>query len=147
MTNNNHSISITTMLVTTKVSRMVTYHGNLRIKSHGLLVPLHYEIRWQIKTIMFSLPQCWTVTWLLVLVVFGDHIINKNHYISPSKMSMTTKLGGLVIYFEKLLHIKSHEPLFKWSWEILWQSKNIAVTIVTYTTIIPMATKLGRMVR
>ena len=64
-------------------------------------------------------------TWPLDFVVLQNHVKSLNHFISGSVVTMANKLGRMVIYFESLLSIKSHDPLLKWSGEIAWQTKNM----------------------
>ena len=54
-------------------------------------------------------------------------------------MPTATTLGSMVTYHEKLLTIKSHDPLTTWSCEITIQTKNISPLAK-----VPMAAKFGR---
>ena len=73
----------TTMLVATKLGRVVTYHqGFPPIKSRNLLITWSGRIKSQNKAVYL-------------------------HYITP----MATKLGRVVTYLEGLLRIKSHMAL------------------------------------
>ena len=44
------------------------------------------------------------------------------HYISASRVPMTTKLGKMVTYLDGLLPIKSHDPLIAWPCKVRWQT-------------------------
>ena len=67
---------------------------------------------------------------------------NLNHYISTSTVHMATKLGTMVTYLDKLLPIKSYDPLIMWSCNITWQIKNHYISTIR----VPMTTKLNKMV-
>ena len=43
---------------------------------------------------------------------------NKNHYICTIRVSMATKLGGMMTYLDGLLPIKSDDPLITWPCKI-----------------------------
>ena len=43
---------------------------------------------------------------------------NKNHHISITRVSMTTKLGRMIASLDGLLPIMSHDPLIIWPCEI-----------------------------
>ena len=83
----------------------------------------------------------------MIHLKWRDHMRNSNHFISTTTVSMDTKLGRMVTYFELLssielfnslglLSIKSLGPLITWSCWISWQTKKFS------TAIIPMVTKL-----
>ena len=56
-------------------------------------------------------------------MVLRDHATNYNHYIFTTTVSMATKLGGMVIYLERLLIIKLYKDLITWLIKITWQAK------------------------
>ena len=59
VTNWNHYIYIATILMATKLGKMVTYHEDLSlIHSHNILITWSHEITWQTKPIIFQLTQC-----------------------------------------------------------------------------------------
>ena len=68
---------------------------------------------------------------------------NKNHYISASRVCMTTKLSKMVTYLDGLLRLKSHDHLVTWSCEINWQTKSI---ISSMPHDMNMTMKLGKRV-
>ena len=45
------------------------------------------------------------------------------------RVSIATKFGRMVTYHDRLLPVKSREPLITWSCEILWQTKTITYLI------------------
>ena len=47
-------------------------------------------------------------------------------------MSMVTKLGRMVTYYEEHPPIKSHEPLITWSLKTTWQNKKIISPLPDY---------------
>ena len=51
-------------------------------------------------------------------VVLQGHAANKNHHISITRVSMTTKLGRMIASLDGLLPIMSHDPLITWPCEI-----------------------------
>ena len=51
-------------------------------------------------------------------MVLQGHVTNKNHYISTTRVSMATKLGGMIASLDELQPIISHDPLITWSCEI-----------------------------
>ena len=53
-----------------------------------------------------------------------NHVTNLK-YISTTRVSLATKLGKMVTCFDKLLPIKSYDPLIPWSCEITWHTKTI----------------------
>ena len=59
-----------------------------------------------------------------VHVVLQNHVTNKNH-ISSSRVTLATKLGRLVIYFERLQTIKSFYALIACSCKVMWQTRII----------------------
>ena len=40
-------------------------------------------------------------------------------------MPIATKHGQVVIYYERIPLIKSHDDIITWSWKITWKTKNI----------------------
>ena len=66
-------------------------------------------------------PWSWKITW------------QKNHYISPSKIPMATKLVRLVAYLEGLLPIKSNDTLITWSCDITRQTNIHRSPLLQYT--------------
>ena len=50
---------------------------------------------------------------------------HQKRYISTAAIPMDTKFCRMVTYLEGLSHIKSHEPLNIWSFEMMWQTKTI----------------------
>ena len=69
----------------------------------------------------------------LVTSLRQDHLRNYNHYISITRVPMATKLGKMITYLDRLLLIKSHDPLISWSCKITLQNK---------TTISPLSERL-----
>ena len=65
------------------------------------------------------------VTWHFDHVVLEDQLTNWNHYVSPTKVPMATKLGRIVTHLDGLLPIKSHDPLITRSCKITWFTKTI----------------------
>ena len=57
---------------------------------------------------------------------------NENHEISTTKLPLATELGKMVTYVNGLLPIKSQDPFFMWSWEIIWQTKTIMCPLPWY---------------
>ena len=57
-------------------------------------------------------------------MVVQSHVLNKNHYISFTRVPMATKLGRMVAD-DGLLPIKSHDALITGSCEITTQAKTI----------------------
>ena len=56
---NTKSITPTTMPMTTKLGRVVTYHETLQpIKSYDPLITWYFEIMWQTKNVISPLPEC-----------------------------------------------------------------------------------------
>ena len=51
-------------------------------------------------------------------MVLQCHVANKNHPISITRVSMTTKLGRMITSLDWLLPIMSHDPLITWPCEI-----------------------------
>ena len=51
-------------------------------------------------------------------VVLQGHETYENHCTSITKVTMATKLGRIVTYFDWPLPIKSHDLLIAWSFEI-----------------------------
>ena len=111
VTNENHYISITKVLMTTKVGRMVTYFERLLIiKSFTLwprglatscdilkLLYLHYHSVYGHQTcedgdILWQAPN-YKVTESFDHVLLQGHMTNKNHYISIPRVPMANKLG------------------------------------------------------
>ena len=43
--------------------------------------------------------------------VLQNHLKNKIHYISATRVPMATKFGRMVAHLDELLPIKSHDPL------------------------------------
>ena len=76
---------------------------------------LHYQSAFDYQTCQDgNLPSSacvYKITWPFDQVVLYDHVTNWNCYISTTTEPMTTKLGKMVIYFDELLPIKSHETL------------------------------------
>ena len=65
-------------------------------------------------------------------MVLPGHLTNDNHYISPPRVLMATRLGKMITYLDGLLPIKSLGPLITWSYEITWQTKSIISLIPQY---------------
>ena len=61
--------------------------------------------------------------------------------ITTTRVPMATKLGRMVTYCNRFMHINSHDPLITSSCEITWPFKTTISTIW-----VSMATKLARMV-
>ena len=51
-------------------------------------------------------------------VVLQDHVTNKNHCISITRVPMATKLGRMMTSLDGLLPIMPHDPLITWPCEI-----------------------------
>ena len=84
LTNKKYYISITTVPMTTKISRMVTYFEECLL--------------------IFRKPFDFFALW--------DHVTNYNHYISTTAVPISSKLGRKVPYLDGLLPIKSYDPLW-----------------------------------
>lgn len=54
-----------------------------------------------------------------------DHVTSWQHYISTTTMLISTKVGSVMTYRQRLPIIKLHDPLITWSCEITWQIKNV----------------------
>ena len=68
-----------------------------------------------------------------------DHMTNWKHT-SITRLLMATKLGGMVTILEcNYPALKSHDSMITWSCEITWLTETI------YTTLVHMATKIGKM--
>ena len=94
VSNWSHYISITTVLVSTKLGRVLSYLKGLPpVKSHGSWVKWSCKIMWQIKNI------------------------------PTTTEAMVTKFGRAVTYHEGPSLIKSNGPLIKWSCKITWQTE------------------------
>ena len=90
------SYSTTAMLMTTKLSRMVTYHkGHPPFSSHDPSITPPCKITWQTKNI------------------------------STTRVPMAIKLGRTATYLDGLLPITSHDSLITWSCKITWKTKNV----------------------
>ena len=124
MTNRNHYISTTRVIMTAKHGRMVTYFKRLlAIKSFYALITWSWKIMWQTKTIIPPQPQClWPPNLLgwwcnLVLSKLIKNRI-KNHFIAITRVPMATKLSRIMTSHDGLTPIMSHNPLIAWSREI-----------------------------
>ena len=80
-----------------------------------------------------DLTQMKLIKQALVTSLRQDHLRNYNHYISITRVPMATKLGKMITYLDRLLLIKSHDPLISWSCKITLQNK---------TTISPLSERL-----
>ena len=80
-----------------------------------------------------DLTQMELIKQALVTPLRQDHLRNYNHYISITRVPMATKLGKMITYLDRLLLIKSHDPLISWSCKITLQNK---------TTISPLSERL-----
>ena len=40
-------------------------------------------------------------------------------------MPMATEIGGIVTYIERLIPLKSHEHIIRWSYEIIWKANDM----------------------
>ena len=58
-------------------------------------------------------------------MVLQGHLTNENHYISTTRLPITTKFDRMVTYLDGLLLKKLKDPLFLWSYEITWQKNPI----------------------
>ena len=124
MTNRNHYISTTRVIMTAKHGRMVTYFKRLlAIKSVYALITWSWKIMWQTKTIIPPQPQClWPPNLLgwwcnLILSKLIKNRI-KNHFIAITRVPMATKLSRIMTSHDGLTPIMSHNPLIAWSREI-----------------------------
>ena len=142
VTNKNHYISATRVLMATKVGRTVAYFESLlTIKLFYALITWSCKVTWQTK-IIYSQPEClWLQTWQndnstwwvptykvtshFDHVVLRDHLTNWNNYIFTTTKSMVTKLTRMVIYLDRLLIIKSYKALIMGSSKATWQTKTI----------------------
>ena len=118
------------MAMATKLGRILAYlDGLLPIKSHDPLIfqdhvtkYLHYHNAyghqtWQDGDLLLEAANN-KVTERSDHVVVQSHLTNENHCISTSKVLMTTILDRMIIYFDGLLPVKSHDPLITWLCEI-----------------------------
>ena len=90
-----HSISTTTLPMSTKLGRMVTY-----LEEFFLIELIDHLVTWCCE--------------------FRQH-----NEIITSPLSITTKLGRVVVFYEGLPPVKSHDPLIKWatsSHEVIWKT-------------------------
>ena len=81
------------------------------------------------------------VTWPFDYLVLQDHVINQTHYISTNPIPISTKIGRVVPYCERLQTLKQHEPFIMW---LLTCSRVAIWKIYLSTFTVLMATKLGR---
>ena len=72
----------------------------------------HFLQRWKVITDLNK------SMWILLFNHQNDNIFTVT-------MFMATKLGRVMTYHEGLPPTKSNDPLSMWSWEIMWQTKNI----------------------
>ena len=52
-------------------------------------------------------------------MVLQGYVTKKNHYISITWVPMASRLGRMIIFFDRLLPIMSHDSLIMWPCEIL----------------------------
>ena len=69
------------------------------------------------------------VIWRFDFLVLQGNVTNENHYISTTRVTIATKLGRMITYFDGLLPITSHDTLISLSCEITWQTKTIIFPI------------------
>ena len=124
----------------TKLGKKVTYLDGLQT------ITLHV-VMWQPKIIISPLPQylwppnlaaswwlamrgfhlyCYSTLWSRGCARSRDKLI---HYISNTTISMATKLGRMVTYFDYLLLIKSNDHIITRFCETTWQTKNMVSPI------------------
>ena len=80
------------------------------------------------------------VAWVFSHMVLHENVTNYSHYISTNIMPIDTKLGRVVTYSERFLHIKPHNFLMTWpTWDYvtIWK-----IYIFTFTRL--KVTKLDR---
>ena len=145
-------ISTTAVPLATKLGKVVTCHeGFASIKSRGPLITWHCKITWQTNNISPLRNTCDHQTWefgdLLeglsstnsqdCLIMWSCKFTKETGGISIITMFMVTKFGSVALYL-KCFHPWSH--LITWSYEIMWQTKNISNSAVS------VATKLGMLV-
>ena len=112
------------MSMATRLGGIVIYYGGLPpIKSHDHLTTWSYEITSQTKNIYNKTVPMATKLGRIVTyrnghlpiklrhVVLEDHVTDQSHYISPTTVPMTTKLERTVTHLERLLLVKSNDPL------------------------------------
>ena len=76
---------------------------------------LFCSFTWQIKNIR--------VIWSFCHVILWDHVTYWIHFISICRRTVTTKLGKVVSWHERLKHLKSHDLiLFTWQFREEWPS-------------------------
>ena len=114
------------MPMATKLGRVVGYYERiLPVKSNDPLIRWLCSITWQAKTCLQCHSayghQIWQdgnlswlalahkITWYFNHLVLEDHLTNESHCISITTVPMTTKLGRMVTYIERLQPIKSHD--------------------------------------
>ena len=116
--------------------------------SHDPLNTWSCEIKWQTKTTVSPLyrgygHQIWqdgNLPWWAPGYKFMWPYDHMTKIISPLPLPMATKLGRMVVYFDELLPIKSHDPLNTWSYKITWWTKIIS------SLSLRIVTKYGKMV-
>ena len=152
----NNYISTTTVPTATKLGRLGTYHEGPLPMLLQPLVTWSYEIALQTKTIISPLPQylwlqnvtdwlltmrgfypCYSTLWSLALTRLRYRLKPLYPHYHNVYGHKTCKHGYLPWMF---LPIKSNNHIIMWFCKILWQTTNI------FTTAMPMATKLGRLV-
>ena len=122
--------SSTTMPVASKHGSVGTeVEGLLHIKSYDPLITWSCEVTCQIKYVIPRPPKVsrwWLIVkisadkakWSFNYMVSRDRVTNLKSYTSFSRRPMSTKLGKMRTYREKLSAIRSHDPLIVCSWRV-----------------------------
>ena len=94
MTNENHCISITRVVMASKLDGKLPWRA-----------PIH------------------KATWAFDHVVLRDHAANENYYIFTITVLIATKFARMVTYPNRLLTIKSLKALNTWFFKVRWQTR------------------------
>ena len=120
--------------IATKLCRMVTYRdGPLPLKSIDHLITWSCKVTWQTKIIISLLQQrFWPPNlagWKLTLMASCLKSLIKPLITLSCEITwqtMATRRDKMAVYLDKLLPIKSHDPLITWFYKIMWQTKIIS---------------------